>query len=1198
METASATAVPDLKLWTRDQIFAAAVASYAEAWKQRAALGNLPLSRMSHYLISNDYPERVRGTLRDTLSYLFVELLADTSMWTPAQHSELYRLDLQGLIAGNPASATSSDSAFADPSVHPIVKIGAVLADLEAWHTAAGAREAALEARLERARRLNEAFSQAEDKARVRADLEKRLPAYRSLQWWSEGMATLGAFVEGDSAPDSQRRARDLFLQGEKAYPETPGAKRCRALRLRIEAPDFSLSGMSSDAPGKRSIEMTRRKHDHLYFRAYPIDRLDRIERQARNELFPQGDEARKVASGQKPVAQWTSDLPATPDYRSHRTFVVPPLDHPGIFLVLASARSDFAVSNNRVLSLGMVVGDLVLTTAVEGGGDSRLRILSGSKGEPVEGAEVRVYRRDWQSGPQRTLKAKSDADGVVVLPPAEERTGWWGGIALVRNGNDWAVQEIGLPQPSKPGEVASSLIFTDRSVYRPQQTVRFKVLAYGGQQNEGRLTQRVNAAVTVTLRDPNNQEVEKLSLTTNRFGTAAGEFNIPSGRPLGQWRLDASPSGSAALRVEEYKRPTFEVTLKAPVDAMRLNRPGKLRGEARYYFGLPVATGTAHWQVTRQAVFPAWWYWWGWSGWWGGGQAPLPQVIASGQSPLAEDGTFDVAFTPAADERASGLDEVSYQYKLSADVTDEGGETRSAERGFRLGNVAVQARVDTDRGFFRAGEDATLTVVRTDLDGEPRAGVGSWQISALTQPPAPVMPADEPMRHPPLASSASASPAFSTPGDDLQPRWKVDSDWQKTLRGWPDGEQIAEGDLTHDIKGEGVVTLPKLAPGAYRLRYSTKDTFGASASVQQEFLVAGPGLSLAVPAALVAELSAVKVGGTARYLVLSGFADQALFLETFRDGTLLTRRRVAPGTGVVELPVTPADRGGFALRLTMLRDHQMLQPAIGFSVPWDDRALEVSFSTFRDRLRPGGHETFRVKVKPVEGAGTAAELPTAEVLAYMYDRSLDLFAPHNPPSPLSLFPARQGMSWVSNSLGQRTAAWVSQDTWAEVPNVDDWTPDRLALLDGYPIGGMGMRMRGGVEGGAVGGIAPSAPPVPQPMMAAKAMAKEARADFDSLDVVAEVPEPKDDAGAAAPPQLRSNFAETAFWQPNLLTGADGTATIEFTVPDSVTSWNVWAHAVTADLRSGSTTKQTQSVKDLMVRPYLPRFLREATPPS
>src|SRR5205085_11919241 len=143
-----------------------------------------------------------------------------------------------------------------------------------------------------------------------------------------------------------------------------------------------------------------------------------------------------------------------------------------------------------------------------------------------------------------------------------------------------------------EPTETTSALVYTDRSVYRPLQKLAWKVVAYRGRADLGRFHALEGTQVTVTLRDTSNQEVASQLVATNGFGSAAGEFSIPAGRLLGVWRVVTSHGGQALIHVEEYKRPTFEAKLKDPPAPLRLGRPAKLVGEARYYFGLPVTAG------------------------------------------------------------------------------------------------------------------------------------------------------------------------------------------------------------------------------------------------------------------------------------------------------------------------------------------------------------------------------------------------------------------------------------------------------------------------------------------------------------------------------------------------------------------------------------------------------------------------------
>jgi uncharacterized protein YfaS (alpha-2-macroglobulin family) len=1170
----------DLKRWTLEQIVAEANRAFGRVWAERAQWGESSIGELARYIDQNDYPPRIRGTLRDAVSYLWVELLADSSLWRPGQSNQLYQLDVAALIAGDPAHSRALE--LAEPRVHPLAKVGAVLDDLEAWHGSEARPEAALEARLERLRRLHAAFSSAHDQRAVRDHLQGLQAKFdRSYEWWSMGQAELAGMLQGEDEAGSLVAARREALAGAERHPNSVGGQRCRHLVAAIEAPAFNVEAMALDAVQRRSIRVTHRNLEALHFRAYAFD-LEQAVRGAKDyNLLPGYREVPEWIDGRQPVAAWTAELPATPDFRDHASYSTPPMTIPGAYLVVVSARRDFDREANQMSAFNLVVGDLVLLSSQAGGG-WEVSARSGGSGLPLADAEVSLYRADWQRGHRLVDQKRTGIDGLARFANFGQRPDQY---FLLARWEDHVAVDLsflyGYEEPSL--EVGSgAFLYTDRSVYRPQQTIHWKVVAYRGGGDEQRYRTSPRTPVTVTLADANGEEVASRALTTNDFGSASGSFEIPPGRLLGAWYLRSTLGGATQVRVEEYKRPTFEVAVEDPAQPLRLNRPAALAGSARYYFGLPVSAGDVAWRVTREPVYPRWWFWW----------APQPateaQIVASGAAALDADGRFAIGFTPAADERDAEIEGISYRYRLTADVTDEGGETRSATRAFRLGFVAVEARIDSPAAFLTARQHAELTVHRSDLDGIPRAGAGSWRIVELVQPERALLPADEPV---PVAPGAEDR--FRTPGDQQRPRWDTWQDPDAVMARWPEGREVAAGRLTHGEDGAAAVSLRGLAAGAYRLLYTTSDDFGATAKASRNLIVAAPGgCEVALPALLLAERSSVPVGETARLLVRSGLPDQEMVLETFRDGRRIFRRVLHAGhdAELIEIPVTEAERGGFGVSLTVLRDHQLMRQTASIHVPWDDRQLSLEFASFRDTLRPGASESFRVTVRGHDQS--AVDAATAELLAYMYDRSLDIFAPHTPPSPQSLYPDRSSVGRQQSNLGTAQPAWSWSSGFAELPGYPSLTGDRLKLLDGYGIGGMGRRgmymAKAGVlesrQMAAPAMMADAAAPAPPSESDEPAAANEAEASS-----AAPSGEPTTEEGVA----LREDFSETAFFAPHLLLGPDGSATVEFRVPDSVTEWNVWVHAITTDLRAGSIERQARSVKELMVRPYLPRFLRE-----
>lgn len=1153
----------ELTQLTAEELHAEIDRAWAAPWEHRDALGAVPLSSLTDFLTPNDFPKGVRDTLRDFVTLSRASALAASESWTEAQRNELYRVPLEPLLGTG-----------APKGEHPLVKAVALLADLEAWHAKAGQREGALFARVSRLQALYAAYSDDGPRSKIVAALLARIDADAALPLsaWARSIAAEWLRVDGALA-----KARDVAAVGARAFPASVGGKACAALVARLEAPEFSLIAPLSDGPRHRSLSIDAKNLSKLYFRAFTVD-ADKLLGRSWTPL-PDSDRLRKVLT-QRPVATWSADLAATPDLQLHRTHVTPPLDAPGAYLVAASALESFADEANQVSGVFFIVTDLVMTSSeVPGGVDVVVR--DGASGAPVRGVDVTMYANDSER-PRRTVgRATTDAQGFAhVKGPAGDETKF----LVARKGAQLAVDpsQLYLWHPERAAARNSALLYTDRAIYRPGQVIHWKVVAWHGDAGSEDLRVAAGARVDVMLRDANYQQVEVRTVKTNELGSASGEFTIPPGRMLGAWQLSARDA-STTVRVEEYKRPTFEVAFKDSGAAMRLNAPVRLTGEARYYFGLPVTAGTVRWRVKREPVFP-WWY-----GWWK--PQAQQQTVASGSASLGADGTFSFDFTPAADP--SQPRDVTFRFSVEADVTEDGGETRTAKKTTQLGFTSVQASFDVNAGFLRADVPASVVVHRTNLDGDGRAGTGTWRLVELRQPSAPVAWADEPVERSPFEKK----PALVTPGDEVRARANARADVDATLRRWPDGRQLAQGDVTHDASGDGVVKLPALPAGAYRLRYETKDEAGAVLRVATELVVAGPtAFPLAVPAWLRAESNTAHVGQPARFLVGSAYAGQPLLFEVVRDGRVLERRWLTAGKDpvVIERPTTKADRGGYGVRVSVVHDWGVATFSERVDVPWDDKALTVEFASFRDTLRPGAKETFRVTVK---SQGALLEPRTAELLASMYDKSLDVFAPFSPPRVDGLYREHDTTLYLSSSLASVDEEVLSRGDWYRLPEGASFTDD---ILGGAAWGGLGMSGVGFGGGGiGIGGIgtrgrgglayAEKRMNTIQVIRGGAALA-EAPATTRSL---LSKPGPSTGEPTADAEPVRSNFAETALFAPHLLVGEHGEVSFEVTAPDSVTAWNLWVSAITKDLRGGYASVTVRTVKELLVRPALPRFLRE-----
>ncbi len=490
----------DLKAWTGGEIVEEAEKAYRRAWDRRVDLGKLPVGALAEYVEPNNYPPDVRGTLRDAVSYLFVELYADSSFWTPQQSNEAYQLDLARLISEDGRGA---QALVADGRAHPIQKLVAILGDLESWHGAEGRRAAELEARLERLRRLHAQFGREAERAAIRKDLEARLPRYRGVSWWSMGMIELADFRRAEDVPDGLIRARATALEAFEAYPNSPGGRRSSDLVASIEAPDYSATSMSSDGLDRRSIRITHRNLSALSFRAYRLTVEAQIAAKNGPNLLPGPDEVRELVRRGAPAAAWEVALAPTPDFRPHATYVTPPIQEPGVYVIVVSVRSDFAEADNRVNAVSIVLSDLVLVTHPEGAA-VEVRAVRGSTGEVVAGADVELWAYDWSvRGHHRVASETSDQRGLTRF--AWQLGGQPNYFLLARKGSDVALesQHIFLSAPTESPAETRALVYTDRAIYRPLQKVLWKVVAYRGAPGSGTYQTAADQAVTVTLGTP-----------------------------------------------------------------------------------------------------------------------------------------------------------------------------------------------------------------------------------------------------------------------------------------------------------------------------------------------------------------------------------------------------------------------------------------------------------------------------------------------------------------------------------------------------------------------------------------------------------------------------------------------------------------------------------------------------------------------
>lgn len=1207
-----------LEAWDHARLAREIDRSLLRAWQRREALGRLAPEAWHGYIEANTYPDGIRSTLRDVVTYRWAKQLSDTSLWAPETLEEARHLDLEELLTLAHADTAGIATAIADSTTHPLRRLGLLMADLRAWHAANGRVGGALEAELAHLRSLRAAVNRPGSWRRMREHLEVILAnADAAEPWWAQGQAQLAEFLVREDRPDGHVLARAACARGAERHPESIGGRFCASLLEQIERPEWRLEAMGADAPGRRTVAIIHRNLPRLYFRAW---RFDAGEDWPQSTPWLDPKDLDKHIDAHAPDLIWEVALPPTPDYRDHRTWTGLPPCAPGAYVVVASTGAGFAGGSDQMRVLEILISNLVVTTQpLDDGLDVLVR--HADSGLPVEGAAVMAAGTGAAASDGQRIAGCTGADGSARLGGKTE-----GGLQLrvSHDGHLARLHHVWWHGPSSAMPRPRSFVYTDRAAYRPGQTVHWKVVAYAAEERLLGMHTKPRTPVTVRLRDANGQVVAAATDTTNDFGSASGSFALPKDRLLGHWHLEAEPEGHSLIRVEEYKRPTFDVTLPDPALSPQPGQPARLEGRARYLHGQPVSGGRVQWSLRRNSQV-----WRGWDGHAMGGGA----VYASGAALTGADGAFALEFVPGAmPETEDGLPRLD-SYHLHADVTDPGGETRGADLSFSVGSVRLLAAFEPHGALQATGRVDSFTVALTDLNRVPRAGGGRWRLVALVPPDAARLPGDRPG-----TGLLKPDAVCVTEGDTLAPRWDPAPPWLTAVEAWAEGDLLDSGTAVHGDDGLARIVVRPATAGACRLVYETVDEQGRPVTARRHVYIAAgaPGAAsagspLALPLLLEASAEQAAVGDTVRFVVASGLDGAPIHARLLIGDRLWRSWFVDPDSAVIEIPVTAPMHEGLALQACVVRDHQLVSEMRHVRVPWTEKRLAVTLTSFRDHLRPGEESSFKVEVR-----GADARAAAAEVLALMYDRSLDAVAPLQLPDPVAGLAFSRHARTPYATAGERARGWQRRPLRRppRSEGLPDLWPDFLRWFPGtrldYQLNDRGHLRLTGVDPALARDLAAQGIPVAQPFVVRgeeymveiksavtehsvhgetfekyaldsveDALSKQAgvvyragelyvrggRSGEDSMSITSSL-----DWGAVP---ARTDFAETGFFLPHVQLDEAGGAVIEFRAPETATEWKVLVAAFTRDLRAGQAERRLRTAKDLLARPILPRFLRE-----
>jgi hypothetical protein len=952
-----------------------------------------------------------------------------------------------------------------------------------------------------------------------------------------------------------RRTAMELCDAALTRWPSSFGARQAEALKARLLMPAIRVQGEQAVLPGVGfPIALTYTNTKQVWLRVVADDR-------ELNPIRTEQEERDTRLLSQKALKSWSVTLPDDGDLNEHLV-EIPVEGLPfGRYTVLVSTAPTFTKAVDHIAYCSVWSTGLAAVQRSEGG-DADLLVVDRNSGAPKSGVQATAFLRDLEQGQGRNYVPlatyATDGEGRIrAMVPAKRGQLCWElreGEDIYRTGVQWLYDR----ESSIPQERRRTFLFTDRAIYRPGQELFFK----GIMVSQLARSPKVLAAqkVTVILCDANGEQVDSLVLTSDAYGAFHGTFQLPQGGLTGGMHLETA-DGAVYFRVEEYKRPTFELVFDPVSTTPKLDAQASVSGVAKSYAGVPLDGAQVKWTVKRGARMP-WWCGWGWRG------LPWDQEteIASGTAECDGEGRFTVNFIAQADRGFPRDADPTFFYTVEAEATDINGETQqgstSLNVGYRSINIHIGGGDTWDRERVRE-----LVIGVENLNGEVVDLPVDVRIVELE------VPGDAPVRErlwerPDRALDGSLIP---TRTDDLQ-SWAERSTWME--RTGHQGER-------QPLSLTGIADRPV---GLYRIDVSARDPEGTVVKASKLVTLYDTAIQNTGFVHKAFHVEAVKVrsepGEKALLLLSSALPEARVLMEVERQGEIVVSGwfTLLKGQRLVELPVMEADRGGFAVHFVCVERgiaHTLTRP---IDVPWSNKDLQVEWMSFRDKLLPGAKEEWRLKI-----TGPKKERVAAQLLSVLYDASLDHFVPHG--WDMNIWtdnPVER--SWGRTEpfgLGEQQLVWRPYE---EVTMVTRNYPE-LKTFGILEVDGRFYRYRSFRGARAMNGDRK------EEMIFSAAAPRED--DMEKEEVVEATVGPIDATNPSTGTIVRSDFRETAFFLPDQLTDRDGSIVLRFTMPDALTRWNFMGLAHTKDLQLVRFDRQTITQKPLMVVPNLPRFLRQ-----
>lgn len=783
-----------------------------------------------------------------------------------------------------------------------------------------------------------------------------------------------------------------------------------------------------------------------------------------------------------------------------------------------------------------------------------RYVVVNATDGQPVPGAKIVLYDRNYDDKTgkfKRVIHARmtTDDQGEAYFKNVD------GKVLIYTSADKFApAKDIYLSRAryyEKKDDEVKYQLFTDRAIYRPGQKVHATAVSYIVKKGLDASVPGKSKELKFILRDANWKQMAEQKATTDEYGTASVDFELPKEGQTGQYSISVNGTATEYIRVEEYKRPTFEITFPKVNEKYTWGDTVVVKASAKTYAGVPVQGAKVEYQVTRRNQL-----WW-----WGAGSAG--QLVKTDSCVTREDGTFDVEIPLEAS--LSGKDEADmsdfmriarfFNFEVSAIVTDISGESHEGVMSLPLGtkstiltvNLPKRIEADSLKTVTFAYRNASGMLIASNL--KYRIDGGEWKVAEANAPVAIKEYA---------ASSASSAHVWKSGVHQLEAICGTDTLQQK-------------------------FTL-----------FSIKDTHPMEPTTEWYYQTAKTFPHDGKP--VYVQVGSSENGAHIVYSIIAG-------------NKLLEKGAWELGDSIVTLPFTYREEyaSGVVINYSFVKNGECYARKISIARPLPEKKLNITWKTFRDRLTPGQKEKWTLHVTTPDGKPAKAQL-----MSVLYDKSLDQLAEHTWEMSLGFSQWLPDCYWKSNlkyykmGLAGTYPTKYYDEKELDVDKFDGkyfsfyayMQAMQLSKLErsyGGTVEAVRMEKHSMVKDELVREEAKVMRSRGNQMARVGAAAPSANKVFDAVE---EMPQFAGGSGSDAGQyldkvQVRENLNETAFFYPALESDNQGNVAINFTLPESVTTWKFMGLAHDKEMRNGCLVDEAVAQKTVMVQPNLPRFLRE-----